>query len=172
MEERIIKLNAKQAKALYEKDNELRATLLHEFSDEELGIKPKPFTWYDLGQTYGFFIHAVDSSISNPSFTCLSSDGNRNIFPTTKDAKSARAKAMLLQLAKHYNDGQTEEEWIDWDDNDQGKHDVIFDHYKNRNQFYSTCCIQIPTVYFKRREDLQKCVADNPELWKEYLKTK
>ena len=164
--EKTIKLNADQAKALYDKDNDLRHTLLHEFSDEELGIKPKPFTWYDLKEVSGCFVSGVDSCISYPDLF-NSIDPHRNVAPTKKDAKSSRAKHMLLQLAKHYNDGQTEEEWIDWGDDDQEKHYVFFDHYENRNIFNTTFCIQIPNVYFKRCEDLQKCVADNPELWKE-----
>jgi hypothetical protein len=48
-----IKLTNEQAAALYNKDPELRTTLLHEFTDEELGIKPKPLRWEDLGMMDG-----------------------------------------------------------------------------------------------------------------------
>ena len=169
--EKTIKLNADQAKALYEKDNELRDTLLHKFSDEELGIKPKPFTWYDLEMVTGSYVSGLDSCTTKLNFFDAI-DQNRNVAPTKKDAKSARAKAMLLQLAKHYNDGETEEEWIDWKDNDQERYCLLYNHSRNRYEVHAAKRIQMPIIHFKRREDLEKCVADNPKLWKEYLKTK
>ena len=167
--EKTIKLNAEQAKALYEKDNDLRHTLLHEFSDEELGIKPKPFTWYDLKEVSGCFVSGSDSCISYPHLF-NSIDPHRNIAPTEKDAKSSRAKHMLLQLAKHYNDGQTEEEWIDWGDHSQEKYCCFYNHHKNRYEIHSAKHHQMPVVHFKRFDDLDRCVKDNPKLWKEYLK--
>ena len=168
-----IKLSEDQAKALYEKDNELRDTLLHGFSDEELGIKAKPFTWYDLREIGGFFIYDIDSNISKPAITGSGCNGNRNVAPTKKDAKSSRAKNMLLQLAKHYNDGETEEEWIDWGDKKQQKHYLLCNHYSHFAKEYLpqvTMCYQMSSVFFKRREDLNKCFADNRELWDEYFK--
>jgi len=167
--EKTIKLNAAQAKALYDKDNDLRHTLLHEFSDEELGIKPNPFTWYHLKEVSGRFIHGADSYITNPD-VYSAMDPNRNIFPTKKDAKSARAKAMLLQLAKHYNDGQTEGEWINWEDESQPKYNVFYDHFQKKYRFQISNPFQLPVVHFKRREDLKKCFNDNRELWEEYFK--
>ena len=164
-----IKLNADQAKALYDKDNDLRHTLLHEFSDEELGIKPNPFTWYHLKEVSGRFIHGADSYITNPD-VYSAMDPNRNIFPTKKDAKSSRAKAMLLQLAKHYNDGETEEEWVDWGDESQPKYNVFYDHFQKKYQFQISNPFQLPVVHFKRRDDLKKCFNDNRELWEEYFK--
>jgi len=169
MEKRTIKLNAAQAKDLYEKYNELRDTLLHEFSDEELGIKPEPFTWYDLGRIGGHYINA-DSQIKNLGVGYGLQDKHRNICPTRKDAKSSRAKHMLLQLAKHYNDGETEEEWIDWDDDSQRKYNVFYDHFQKKYRFQVSNAFQLPVVYFKRREDLKKCFNGNRELWEEYFK--
>ena len=167
--EKTIRLNAEQAKALYEKDTELRDTLLHKFSDEELGIKSKPFTWYHLKEVSGSFVRGMDSYVTNIDSHCAE-DPNRNIAPTKKDAKSIRAKSMLLQLAKHYNDGQTEEEWIDWEDSAQEKYCLLYNNSRNRYEFHSAKLIQMPIIHFKRREDLEKCFDDNPELWKEYFK--
>ena len=166
---RTIRINEDQAKALYEKDNELRDTLLHGFSDEELGIKPKPFTWYDLEEVLGCFVGVVDSCVSYP-ITYNTRDLHRNIFPTKTDAKSARAKAMLLQLAKHYNDGETEEEWIDWGDKRQKKYYATYSHKLHKVLFFPNVSIYGGSIYFKRFEDLKKCVADNRELWEEYFK--
>ena len=167
--EKIIKLNSDQAKALYEKDNDLRHTLLHQFSDEELGIKPNPFTWYHLKEVSGSFVRGMDSYVTNIDSHCAE-DPNRNIAPTKKDAKSSRAKHMLLQLAKHYNDGETEEEWIDWGDFTQKKYCCFYNHVRNRYEFHAAKRNQMPIIHFKRREDLEKCFDDNRELWKEYFK--
>ena len=167
--EKTIKLNAEQAKALYEKDNDLRHTLLHEFSDKELGIKPDPFTWYDLHGVSGAYVSGIDSSVNKINlFDAIHS--NRNVAPTRKDAKSSLARHMLLQLAKHYNDGQTEEEWIDWGDKYQNKWCCFYNHMTDRYEVHPANQYQMPVVYFKRREDLEKCIIDNPDLWKEYLK--
>jgi len=167
-----IKLNAEQAKALYEKDNDLRHTILHEFSDEELGIKIKPFTWYDLGRITGSYIDRSTSGITTWDMYHNAQEAYRDVAPTEKDAKSSRAKHMLLQLAKHYNDGETEEEWIDWRDGYKKKYCCFYNHHKNRYEIHSAKNNQMPIVHFKRRKDLQKCIADNPELWKDYLKIK
>ena len=167
--EKTIKLNAEQAKALYEKDKDLRHTLLHEFSDEELGIKPEPFTWYDLERFEGSYISGVDSSVSELNLFDAR-EAHRNVAPTKKDAKSSRAKNMLLQLAKHYNDGETEEEWINWDDSAQERYCLLYNNSRKRYEVHAAKRIQMPIIHFKRREDLEKCIADNPDLWKEYFK--
>ena len=155
-----IKLTTEQAQQLYAKDPTFRDTILHEFTDKELGIEPKPFTWYDLGKMNGHFIN-IDSNICYVTLP-FSVKGNRNVYPCKEDAEQALAKCMVLQLARHYNKCEQHEiEGLSykafWNKDDQAVR--IFDSYVVINEL----------VKFIRKSDLEKCIKDNEELFKKML---
>jgi hypothetical protein len=159
-----IKLTNEQAAALYKKDPELRTTLLHEFTDEELGIKPKPLRWEDLGRIEGYFIEQ-DSTYRMTNGTLMNMPCNRNVYPCLKDAKKALAHCQLLQLAKHYNKCE--------------QHEI--------KSFYFVALYNVETksihpyglngenayggqIKFINQSDLEKCIEDNRDLWEIYCR--
>ena len=153
-----IKLTTKQAKQLYAKDPTFRETILHEFTDEELGIEPKPFTWYDLREgNHGAYIKKDSVIVEVNSWEVTSY--NRNVYPCREDAEQALAKCMVLQLARHYNGCE--------------QHELKGECYK---PYYNIskgkiCIVQhfnyvSDIVKFKRKSDLEKCIKDNEELFK------
>ena len=154
-----IKLTTEQAQQLYAKDPTFRDTILHEFTDEELGIEPKAFTWYDLDDFKGCYIDHM-SKIEDSY--AKARNVNRNIYPCKQDAEQALAKCMVLQLARHYNGcEQYEIEGLCykafWDKGEQAVR--IFDSYVIINEI----------VKFIRKSDLKKCIKDNEELFKTML---
>ena len=161
-------MSAKQAQQLYEKDPELRDTLLSVFTDEELGID-KPFRWEDLGYVTGSWV-TTDAEIDEYYLGLTSEYSmNKNIYPSKADAKKALAEAQLRQLAKHYNDGQLEEEWIDWENYSQHKWHAFYEVCKGITSS-SVITYNISTIWFKRSKDLVKCIEDNKDLWYDYFK--
>ena len=137
-----IKLTNEQAAALYLKDPELRTTLLHEFTDEELGIKAKPLRWEDLGIE------------------------KRNTYPCRKDEIKALAHCQLLQLAKHYNKcDQHEIEGECFTPNCKSSDNILIDEDSGIYVYGSE-------IKFKNHSDLEKCIEDNRELWEIYLGVK
>jgi hypothetical protein len=157
-----IKLTTEQAQQLYAKDPTFRYTILHEFTDAELGIEPKPFTWYDLGGMNGVYISS-DSNIRDIKY--YSTPDNRNVYPCRQDAEQALAKCMVLQLARHYNGCE--------------QHEIEGECYKcyyssiNGNLIVYKSGGEInQSVKFLRKSDLEKCIKDNEELFKKMLGVK
>ena len=151
-----IKLTTEQAQQLYAKDPTFRETILHEFTDEELGIEPKPFTWYDLEDFKGCYIDHL--SIIEDVYV-KARNVKRNTYPCKQDAEQALAKCMVLQLARHYNGCEQHEieglcYKVFWDKGDQAVR--IFDSYVIINEI----------VKFLRKSDLEKCIKDNEDLFK------
>ena len=151
-----IKLTTEQAKQLYAKDQTFRETILHEFTDEELGIEPKPFTWYDLGEVKGKFISQMSKIRPTNGYSC---DENRNVYPCRQDAEQALAKCMVLQLARHYNGCEQHEiEGV-----------CYKPYYKGNIYLFESNNVNDGVVKFKRQSDLKKCIKDNEELFKKML---
>jgi hypothetical protein len=159
-----IKLTTEQAQQLYAKDPSFRETILHEFTDEELGIEPKPLTWYDLGTVKGAWIDG-DGSIIDVNLWASTID-NRNVYPCTQDAEQALAKCMVLQLARHYNKCE--------------QHEIKGECYKcyyytvnGSIVVYNSEGVEISElVKFLRDTDLEKCIKDNEDLFKKMLGVK
>ena len=137
-----IKLTNEQAAALYLKDPELRTTLLHDFADEELGIKNKPLRWDDLGIE------------------------KRNTYPCRKDEIKALAHCQLLQLAKHYNKCDQHEIYGDYFSASKDSKNTILVYYDSNTLIYGS------EIKYKKRSDLEKCIEDNSDLWEIYLAVK
>jgi hypothetical protein len=161
-----IKLTNEIAAALYNKDPELRTTLLHEFTDEELGIKPKPLRWEDLEGIEGCYIEQ-DSTYRMTNGTLMNMPCNRNVYPCLKDAEKALAHCQLLQLAKYYNkceQHEIEEDYYSpyYDDETKEIKVSIFISLKKYGD----------VVKFKYKSDLENCIEDNRDLWEIYLGVK
>ena len=73
-------------------------------------------TWEDLCEAEkkieGFFINTASGNVFRSSPT-KARDCNRNIFLTKKQAKSARAAAVISQLMPYFGGVITDEEWKD-----------------------------------------------------------
>ena len=158
-----IKLTAEQAQQLYAKDPTFRDTILHEFTDEELGcIEPKPFTWYDLVEVKGMYI-AQMSYIRSVNSYC--NPASRNVYPCKQDAEQALAKCMVLQLARHYNGFEQHEL--------KGEcYKVYWDIDTNAVSTFKSNGNKNGIVTFLREKDLKKCIKDNEELFKTMLGVK
>jgi hypothetical protein len=159
-----IKLTNEMAVELYNKDPELRTTLLHEFTDEELGIKLKPLRWEDLGKIEGCYIN-LDSDIECDK--CTTEHHFRNLYPCVKDAEKALAHCQLLQLAKHYNKC----------DQHSIKSFYFVALYNVETKSIQPYGLNGENVYggqikFINETDLNKCIEDNRDLWEIYLGVK
>ena len=166
--EKTVKLSVKDAKKLYELHPEIRDSILKDFSNKELGIYIFPKSWEELEYFNGYYVD-MSSNIK-----CVDLVGNasrnKNVTPTELDAKSYLAECQLRQLAKSINDGQTEEEWIDWDNYSQAKYRTSY--YKSKDEFNTTVDYlnNHKTIYFKRFEDLQISWVEHRNLWLQYFK--
>lgn len=163
-----IQLSTEQAKELYKKDNSLRNTLLHQFTDEELGIV-KNTTFESLGYVEGFSIDG-DCGVIFESCSFSGNENCKDIAPSEKDCKKYLAECQLKQIAIRYNDNQTEEEWIDWDNISQRKYFATY--LNSENKILSDHCTlhHYGVIYFKRKEDLKKCIKENKQLFLDYFK--
>jgi hypothetical protein len=157
-----IKLTTEQAQQLYAKAPTFRETILHEFTDAELGIEPKPLTWYGLKEMNGFYI-CNHSDIKDVNY--YSTPAYRNTYPCRQDAEQALAKCMVLQLARHYNGCE--------------QHEIEGECYKcyyssiNGNLIVYKSGGEInQSVKFLRKSDHDKCIKDNEELFKKMLGVK
>ena len=155
-----IKLTTEQAKQLYAKDQTFRDTILHEFTDEELGIEPKPFTWYDLGQVQGAYIERGSKILDGNILSSF--HDNRNTYPCKQDAEQALAKCMVLQLARHYNG-------CDQHEIKGGSYKFYYNNENGKIISFETIDSNDDQIKFIRIEDLQKCIKDNEELFKKML---
>lgn len=169
MEQRKIKMSVEQAKELYGMKPELRKTLLHQFTDEELGIN-KAVTWESLGIIEGYFIG--NSSQMHKIREREIGEYDKNIDTTKSDCLSYLAACQLRQIAKHYNDGEAEDEWVDWNQFHQDKNTAYFDYSMNDFKTIESVYSSFGLVLFKRKKDLEKCIEENRALWLQFLKVK
>ena len=113
-------MTAEQAKSLYKKDNSFRDTLLSEFTDYELGIKPKMKSWEDLRHITGYWMTGYGSMVHEDiNLPCIQE--HKGMYATEKQIKSAYAMAQLSQLMK---DLGIECE-VDWGERNRNKY-VIY----------------------------------------------
>ena len=72
-------------------------------------------TWDDFCEAEkkieGFFISTAYGNVNKTA--PVKAENNRNVFLTEKEAKSARAAAMISQLMPYYGGAITDEEWKD-----------------------------------------------------------
>lgn len=135
------------AVVLYNKDPELRTTLLHDFTDEELGIKSKSVRWEDLDINYN--ITGV------LGYSCL------------EDYNKSLAHNKLLQLAKHYNKCDQHEIKGSYYSAYYSEKEKEIEITESTNTYkYGS------EVKFKNQSDLEKCIEDNRDLWEIYLGVK
>jgi hypothetical protein len=162
-----IKLTTEQAQQLYAKDPTFRETILHEFTDEELGIEPKPLTWYDLGNMKGAWINWNSEivGLNHRHLVPYSREENRNIYPCRQDAEQALAKCMVLQLARHYN--KCEQHEIE-----EACYKCYYDKGANTVCVFKSPDVKDGSVKFLRKSDLEKCIKDNEDLFKKMLGVK
>jgi hypothetical protein len=158
-----IKLTTEQAQQLYAKDPTFRETILHEFTDEELGIEPKPLTWYDLGNMNGALIG--NWSGIKEAVNLDSCEENRNTYPCRQDAEQALAKCMVLQLARHYNGCEQHEI-------EEACYKCYYDKGANTVCVFKSPDVKDGSVKFLRKSDLEKCIKDNEDLFKKMLGVK
>lgn len=105
-----IKLSVEQAKELYNTNKEFRSTILHEFTDSELGIEPILRDWEDLEFLNTFYsLHNgkigkhIDPIIYAPFLN----------VPTEKHAKSMIAFAKLSMLMADLGD-ECNVDWLNY----------------------------------------------------------
>lgn len=114
--EKQIKMSLDLAKQMLGKDEAMDMLIKQNFSDEELGIKPKlPKKWEDIVHLNGYFVSS--DSLIKPVNTGIIECHNKNSLPTIKLAEAMLALCQLLYLRDIYNDGW-EPNWK----NDSRKH--------------------------------------------------
>jgi hypothetical protein len=155
-----IKLTTDKARELYEKHPDLRSNILHEFTDEELGIKPPKLTWEDLKEIEGVFIDG-GSNITY-FYEYSTSIGHRNIIPCKEDAERILAQIQLLQLAKYYNKCEQHEVWNEY-------YNAFYHLTAEKIYAAKHTHVSEGIIKFKSKSDLEKCIEDNKELWEKYL---
>lgn len=152
--EKQVTMSLELAKQMLGKDEAMDMLIKQNFSDEELGVKPKlPKKWEDLELISGYFIsefsyiHQLnpDKILHNTSYT------NRNTLPTEELAQAMLALCQLLYLRDIYNDGW-QPDWYDYNDkfsittyrNEVEKQTVCYSHYiltfktdKLRDEFFT-----------------------------------
>ena len=107
------------AKQMLGKDEAMDMLIKQNFSNEELGIKPKlPKKWEDINCLNGYYINSI--SQIRPANVGIFKDENKNILPTEKLAEAMLALCQLLYLRDIYNNG-----WEpDWDSGSE-KHVIL-----------------------------------------------
>lgn len=114
-----IKLSVEQAKELYNTNKEFRTTILHEFTDTELGIEPILRDWEDLE-----FKDTYCSTSKGDVFKQEEHNYHDLCYlnvPTEKHAKSMIAFAKLSMLMVDLGDECN----VDWSNVDQRKYSII-----------------------------------------------
>lgn len=102
--EKQIKMSLDLAKQMLGKDEAMDMLIKQNFSDKELGIKPKlPKKWEDIVHLNGYFVSS--DSLIKPVNTGIIECHNKNSLPTIKLAEAMLALCQLLYLRDIYNDG-------------------------------------------------------------------
>ena len=127
-------------------------------------------TWDDLCEAgaisdeiilTGYYIY--ENSNIGKVHRLLVKNQNRNVFLTEKEAKSARAAAMISQLMPYYGGSITDEEWAD-----SNKEKYIIDRLKDSIRtkiFYEAYCF----LAFHTKEYRDEFFKNNKQLVKDYL---
>ena len=115
-----IKLSVEQAKELYNTNKEFRNTILHEFTDSELGIVPILKNWEDLE----FENKVYPNYYGDINVIHINSKPAQLAVPTKKHAKSMIAFAKLSMLIHDLEDECN----VDWNNEDVK---YVIDCYKN-----------------------------------------
>lgn len=102
------------AKQMLGKDEAMDMLIKQNFSNEELGIKPRlPKRWEGAGFIKGYYVASNSQIVETKETICV--DTNKNILPTKELAEAMLALCQLLYLRDIYNDG-----WQpDWKDGKQ-----------------------------------------------------
>ena len=151
-------MTAEQAKSLYNKDNSFRDTLLSEFTDYELGIKPKMKSWEDLRCFTGYWMTGYGSVVHEyHNLTCIQE--YKGLYATEKQLKSAYAMAQLSQLMKDLGS----ECEVDWGGRNHYKYVIDRQYYKlhttTADRTYHFLAFRTPEVrdaFLEKHEELIK----------------
>lgn len=151
-------MTAEQAKSLYKKDNSFRDTLLSEFTDYELGIKPKMKSWEDLRHITGYWMNGYGSVVhEDNNLTCT--QGHKGLYATEKQLKSAYAMAQLSQLMKDLGS----ECEVNWGERSHNKYVINRQYYKlhttTADRTYHFLAFRTPEVrdaFLEKHEELIK----------------
>ena len=102
--EKQVTMSLELAKQMLGKDEAMDMLIKQNFSDEELGIKPKlPKKWEDIAHLNGYFVSS--DSLIKPVNTGIIECHNKNSLPTKELAEAMLALCQLLYLRNIYNDG-------------------------------------------------------------------
>lgn len=154
-----IELSVEQAKQLYLEHPEWRDTVLSNFSDVELDIKPQfPISVEKLDPIDGWWID-VDSCIKWTD--SITPPESLSMFATPEQARSALAFAQLSQLAKVMNQGWEH----DWNGEMAGW--TVEYHTKDK------LCVDIywlkkHHITFKTKELAEFSLERHRQLWEDY----
>lgn len=151
-------MTAEQAKSLYKKDNSFRDTLLSEFTDYELGIKPKMKSWEDLRYITGYWMTGYGSMVHEDiNLPCIQE--HKGLYATEKQIKSAYAMAQLSQLMKDLGS----ECEVDWGERNRNKYVINRQYYKlhttTADRTYHFLAFRTPEVrdaFLEKHEELIK----------------
>lgn len=112
--EKQVKMSLELAKQMLGKDEAMDMLIKQNFSNEELGIKPRlSKRWEGAGFIKGYYVASNSQIVETKETICV--DTNKNILPTKKLAQAMLALCQLLYLRDIYNDG-----WQpDWKDGEQ-----------------------------------------------------
>ena len=124
-------------------------------------------TWDDLckhgsSKNGGFFIRAY-GNIDPIDIDGRLSNSERSVFLTEKEAKSARAAAMISQLMPYYGGVVTDEEWSD---SDTAKYTIT--RYEGQSSLDITI-LWYHFLAFHTEEQRDSFYKNNEQLVKEYL---
>lgn len=159
-------------KTLLERIEEAENTLkeLKELALKEDKKDNFPKTWEELKEVEGFYID-YDSSIKKIMGGSVKSDFlNKDITPTEKEALSYLAACQLRQLAKVINDNQTEDEWVDWNNERQVKYYATYCYETKKFIILETWQVEKNSIYFKRYKNYERSLKEHKELWLTYFK--
>ena len=154
-----VTLTAAQAKELHKLEPKFRDTILHGFTDEDLGLDSRPKSWKDLGTIEGYYIQD-NAEIKHPRICNITSNENKNIFANEMYAKSSRAYSQLSQLVENMNNRR---------DKTKGKVMIEFDYEDNLLYWQSCTCGKSSPLVFKTISDAQFSIKYHAELWKQFL---
>lgn len=154
-------MTAEQAKSLYKKDNSFRDTLLFEFTDYELGIKPKMKSWEDLRHITGYWMNGYGSVVhEDTNILCIQE--HKGVYATEKQLMSAYAMAQLSQLMKDLGD----ECKVDWGNQSFSKHII----YRGNHALRTTSNLgTYHFLAFKTPEVRDAFLEKHEELIKQYF---
>ena len=125
-------------------------------------------TWDDLckhgsSKNGGFFIRAY-GNIDPIDIDGRLSNSERSVFLTEKEAKSARAAAMISQLMPYYGGAITYEDWAD-----EKMRKFVIDRFRNKVFFDASYAFFYKHLAFYTEEQRDSFYKNNEQLVKEYL---